>query len=44
MAKVINVEKNKMGQFTDRGQIPCGMTCKNPKACKEAKKCANEKD
>jgi hypothetical protein len=31
-----------MGQFTDRGQIPCGMTCTTPNECKEAKKCAKE--
>lgn len=31
-----------MGQFTERKQIPCGMTCPDPKKCREQQKCLNE--
>mgnify|MGYP001200462035 FL=1 len=33
-----------MGIYTDRGQIPCGMTCKNPSDCRKKKKCMKEED
>ena len=33
-----------MGMFTDRGQIPCGMTCTTPKECIENEYCAFEKE
>ncbi len=33
-----------MGEFTDRGQIPCGMTCTTPKECRASGKCAKEKN
>ena len=35
--------KNIMGIYTDRGQIPCGMTCTTPKECRDNGKCAKEK-
>jgi len=33
-----------MGIYTDRKQIPCGMTCTDPKKCREQQKCLKEKE